>query len=194
LGGTVCLLHSLRVKRKGGIWKNYRGTIVLAPAVLNLMAPHWTILVILRLVNWFGGSWLRWGPLGTDRGWEEFIPNKPMEEWPWRSEEGKKGEAELRESPWSCYPSRLFIGTGYQLLNMMSYLESKLSEIDVPFLCVQGRGDATVPVSSSELLELRSTSKDKTVKYYDRMGHVIISDPLWNVVEKEIFHWVEQRT
>jgi len=193
MGGAVCLLLSLKMKGKSGIWKNYRGMCLLAPAILNTIEPHWIIVEILRLVNWLGGDWLRWGPVGTDKGWKEMIPHRSPSDWPWRGEECIRNELELRESKWSAYPKRLITGTGYQLLQMTKYLESKLPEIASPFICIHGRGDAIVPPHSSELIQKKCQSSDKTVVFYDKMCHAIPCDILWPQIELQIVDWIEKR-
>jgi len=194
MGGAVCLLLSLKLKAKThGIFKGYKGMCLLAPAILNSMEPHWILIELLRLVYWLGGGWLRWGPVGTDSGWKEMIPNKPSSEWPWRENAGRKSELELRESIWSPYPKRLVIGTGHQLLEMTKYLQTKLPEITSPFICFHGRGDALVPFKSSEF-QSKATSVDKGVVLFDKLCHVLTCDPLWPEIQAQMLEWIEKRT
>jgi len=193
MGGSVCLWLSLKVQGKGGVWKNYKGTVLLAPAIDNSLEPHWIVIKLLVVINWLGGYWLRWGPTATDTSWKEMKPDVPEELWPWRGEKCLQSQMEMKTSILSSYPSRMMLGTGYQLLHMTRNLQRNLEKIKIPFYCAHGMADAVIPVTSSSKLHLLASSTDKTLQTINHLCHSMFDDPLWPKIEEDIWKWITQR-
>ena len=75
------------------------------------------------------------------------------------------------------YIGKLRARWGTELLKTMEKLKSKISELSLPILIMQGSADHISDPSSSKMLFDGVTSKDKTLKYYDGFYHEIFNDP-----------------
>jgi len=114
-----------------------------------------------------------------------------MEQWKYRVK--PSSIAEFEDSPLSIFPSRMILGTGVQLLEMTQYLLFHLEKIKTPFFCIHGKGDATIPVESSNYLMKTVKSEDKTLKIYDHLCHSILCDFMWPEIREECWDWINQR-
>eukprot|EP01123_Difflugia_compressa_P002678 TRINITY_DN13455_c0_g1_i1.p1 TRINITY_DN13455_c0_g1~~TRINITY_DN13455_c0_g1_i1.p1 ORF type:complete len:385 (+),score=74.61 TRINITY_DN13455_c0_g1_i1:60-1157(+) len=195
MGGTVCLLLNELVKSNNKLYSNFRGAVLLAPAILSYLVPHWIIVKLLLLIDGLGGSWLRLGPPASTDGWKEMIPNTTRDSWKMRGPSCEVSQKELRETPWSSHPARMLIGTGQQLMLMTTYLKNNLKLVEYPFLCLHGTGDAIIPEKSSRFLMDNVSSTDKTLKIFDGVCHSIFDDPLFTTdIEPVIWKWIQNRT
>uniref|UniRef100_A0A6B2LB54 Serine aminopeptidase S33 domain-containing protein n=1 Tax=Arcella intermedia TaxID=1963864 RepID=A0A6B2LB54_9EUKA len=192
MGGAVAMLLSLR-RHNTPLWANFKGTVLLAPAILQtLSTPPYPALLLLKLIMWFGGAWLRWGPKAKQTGWREMIEGLPEEQWPLRC---AHTHVEALNSPYAAYPRRMILNTGIEMLSLVERMERSLEKVTVPFFVVHGEGDGVIPVRSSRLLIERASSTEKSIKIYPKLVHSIVDDPLWEEeVEKDVWNWIIIRT
>ncbi|URE40610.1 Putative lysophospholipase [Musa troglodytarum] len=76
-------------------------------------------------------------------------------------------------------------------------LNSRLSEVTIPFIVLHGSADVVTDPSVSRALYDAAKSKDKTIKIYDGMLHsLLFGEPDENVamVRNDILAWLNERT
>ena len=91
------------------------------------------------------------------------------------------------------YTGKLSARFGVELLKTMQMLRSRLSEISLPLLIMQGSQDRISDPSSSKLLFDGVSSKDKTMKIYEGFYHEIFNDPERQQVFSDIEAWLKAR-
>jgi alpha-beta hydrolase superfamily lysophospholipase len=91
------------------------------------------------------------------------------------------------------YTGKLSARVGAELLKTMEMLQSRLSEITLPLLIMQGSQDRISDPSSSKLLFDGVSSKDKTMKIYEGFYHEIFNDPERQQVFSDIEAWLKAR-
>ena len=91
------------------------------------------------------------------------------------------------------YTGKLSARFGVELLKTMEKLQSRLSEITLPLLIMQGTQDRISDPSSSKLLFDGVSSKDKTMKLYEGFYHEIFNDPERRQVFSDMEAWLKTR-
>ena len=91
------------------------------------------------------------------------------------------------------YTGKLSARVGAELLKTMAMLQSRLSEITLPMLIMQGTQDRISDPSSSKLLFDGVSSKDKTIKLYEGFYHEIFNDPERLQVFSDMEAWLKAR-
>jgi alpha-beta hydrolase superfamily lysophospholipase len=91
------------------------------------------------------------------------------------------------------YTGKLSARVGAELLKTMAMLQSRLSEITLPLLIMQGTHDRISDPSSSKLLFDGVSSKDKTMKLYEGFYHEIFNDPERLQVFSDMEAWLKAR-
>ena len=91
------------------------------------------------------------------------------------------------------YTGKLSARFGVELLKTMQMLRSRLPEISLPLLIMQGSQDRISDPSSSKLLFDGVSSKDKTMKIYEGFYHEIFNDPERQQVFSDIEAWLKAR-
>lgn len=71
---------------------------------------------------------------------------------------------------------------------------SQLKYYRYPVLIAQGENDPTVPKDISETFYDKIRSKDKQLKIYPNMNHVLYDEPNGMVVMQESVDWLNDRT
>jgi alpha-beta hydrolase superfamily lysophospholipase len=89
------------------------------------------------------------------------------------------------------YTGKLSARFGVELLKTMEMLQSRLSEISLPILIMQGMQDRISDPSSSKLLFDGVSSKDKTMKIYEGFYHEIFNDPERRQVFADMETWLK---
>ena len=87
------------------------------------------------------------------------------------------------------YTGKLRARWGAELLKTMIKLQSKISELSLPILIMQGSADRISDPSSSKMLFDGVGSKDKTMKLYDGFYHEIFNDPQRQEVFSDMEAW-----
>ncbi|GJN13427.1 hypothetical protein PR202_gb00129 [Eleusine coracana subsp. coracana] len=70
----------------------------------------------------------------------------------------------------------LALQTGRELLTVSLDIEKNLQEVSLPFLVLHGEDDIVAHPSGSKLLHERASSRDKTLKLYSGMWHVLMGE------------------
>lgn len=80
---------------------------------------------------------------------------------------------------------------GAELLKAMQKIADQASEIQVPFLVMQGSEDRLVEPDGAEFFYTHAGSQDKKLKIYEGLYHELINEPEKELVLNEIQEWLE---
>jgi alpha-beta hydrolase superfamily lysophospholipase len=83
--------------------------------------------------------------------------------------------------------------TGYELLQLMNYIQGNASEFNLPVLLIHGSDDGLTNPKGSELLFEKAKSADKTLKIFPGGYHELINDLDRDEVMNLIVNWIEIR-
>lgn len=83
--------------------------------------------------------------------------------------------------------------TGYELLQMMRFIQENASKFSLPFLLIHGTDDGLTNPKGSELLFQKASSTDKTLRIFPGGYHELINDLDREEVMKLIVTWIENR-
>ena len=83
--------------------------------------------------------------------------------------------------------------TGYELLQLMNYIQGNASEFNLPVLLIHGSDDGLTNPKGSELLFEKAKSADKTLKIFPGGYHELINDLDRDEVMNLIVSWIEIR-
>ena len=83
--------------------------------------------------------------------------------------------------------------TGYELLQLMNYIQGNASEFNLPLLLIHGSDDGLTNPKGSELLFENAKSADKTLKIFPGGYHELINDLDRDEVMNLIVSWIEIR-
>ena len=83
--------------------------------------------------------------------------------------------------------------TGYELLQMMRFIQANASKFKLPVLLIHGSDDGLTNPKGSELLYEKATSADKTLKVFPGGFHELINDLDREEVIKLIVAWIGSR-
>lgn len=83
--------------------------------------------------------------------------------------------------------------TGYELLQIMKYIQENAAKFTLPFLLIHGSADELTNPKGSELLFEKAISSDKTLRIFPGGYHELINDLDRDEVIKLIVSWLEDR-
>ena len=83
--------------------------------------------------------------------------------------------------------------TGYELFQLMNYIQGNASEFNLPLLLIHGSNDGLTNPKGSELLFENAKSADKTLKIFPGGYHELINDLDRDEVMNLIVSWIEIR-
>jgi len=89
------------------------------------------------------------------------------------------------------YTGKLRARWGIELMKTMTKLQSRMSELTLPILIMQGTQDRISDPSSSQMLFDGVSSKDKTLKLYEGFYHEIFNDPERQQVFSDMEAWLK---
>ncbi|WP_067541587.1 alpha/beta hydrolase [Nocardia crassostreae] len=81
--------------------------------------------------------------------------------------------------------------TATEMLKAGDFVKAHAGQLIVPLLVQQGTADGLVSTRSSDILEQRAGSKDKTVLRYDGLYHEIYNEPEQDKVITDLVNWLE---
>lgn len=157
MGGAVALEVQFRMKAE------WEGAILIAPMVkiVESMKPSKFIEYLLRTIAPLVPTW-------------PIVPSPDLSECCLKLEEKRK---EAQANPLKqafTYPR---IQSCVEILDLSLIIESKMSEVEIPFLVCHGLADVvTDPKVSQDLFEV-SNSHDKTIKLYEDVWHSMFEEP-----------------
>ncbi|XP_026427244.1 caffeoylshikimate esterase-like [Papaver somniferum] len=175
LGGSIALLIHLR---RGRPWDG----IVLNGAMCGIspkFKPTWTLERLLSAVAWVA-------PTMSVVPARREIPNVSFkEEWKRRlaTASPQRTQAALRAA------------TALELLRVCREVQRRFGDVEVPLLIVHGGDDAVSDPACAEELYKKAASKDKTIKIYPGMWHLLVGESQENVdlVFDYIVEWLCER-
>ena len=91
------------------------------------------------------------------------------------------------------YANAIPARTGYELLQIMNYIQGNASEFNLPVLLIHGSDDGLTNPKGSELLFEKAKSADKTLKIFPGGYHELINDLDRDEVMNLIVNWIEIR-
>lgn len=91
------------------------------------------------------------------------------------------------------YTGSIRIRTGYEILQISSYLQKNLSRLTVPFLVLHGTADTVTDPEASQKLYNEASSTDKTIKLLDGLLHDLLFEPEREEIVKGIIEWLNSR-
>ncbi|WPR76483.1 alpha/beta hydrolase [Algoriphagus sp. NG3] len=83
--------------------------------------------------------------------------------------------------------------TGYELLQIMKYIQENAGSFSLPFLLVHGSADELTNPKGSGLLFAKAASSDKTLKIFPGGYHELINDLDREEVMELIVKWIKDR-
>lgn len=100
----------------------------------------------------------------------------------------------VKSSPYKI-AARADAATGYDMLRVSAFLQSRLHLISLPFLALHGQQDTVCDVECVRALYLRASSLDKFLQVYPGMWHMFVgeSKDLTDLVLTHILAWLEER-
>lgn len=182
LGGAITILTGLHVQNhlnhSDSIWRNWKGSILLAPPVVQNVSPNWFTVQLLTFIHSIGGSTL---PLGPKPDKSKF----PSEE----------DYINYMTDPFA-YTGRMKLGFGFTLLNFMDTLRGSIDQVNFPFLALHGDDDLVTLPSGSQLLLEKSQTPEALKKLvifpgvkHNCMTHGVARE----LAVPTILQWVEER-
>ncbi|OVA00528.1 hypothetical protein BVC80_9087g6 [Macleaya cordata] len=175
MGGAICLL--IHFKDPNG----FKGAILAAPMckISDKVKPRWPIPEVLTFVAKFMPTL-------------PIVPTADLLDKSVKVTEKKiiGGKNPLR------YRGKPRLGTVMELLRVTEYLNSKLSEVSLPFIVLHGSADVVTDPDVSRALYEAAKSEDKSIKIYDGMMHSLLfgeTDENVNIVRRDIVSWLNQR-
>jgi acylglycerol lipase len=85
------------------------------------------------------------------------------------------------------------IRTGYEILQITTYLQQNLYRITMPFFVLHGSDDSVTDPQASQKLYKMATSTDKTIRLLDGLLHDLLFEPEKEEIVQEIIQWLNQR-
>ncbi|MDO8966040.1 MAG: lysophospholipase [Algoriphagus sp.] len=168
MGGGLVAAYILKFKPEA------KGVILSSPAIKEAEGTSYFLITISGLINRLLPKLkvLKLDILGISR-----IPEEV--------EKYKKDPLIYQEN----IPAR----TGYELYQMMQFIQQKAGEFGLPFLLIHGEADRLTNPNGSELLFEKAKSADKTLKIFPGGYHELVNDSDREEVMQVIVDWVGER-
>ncbi|KAF7830107.1 monoglyceride lipase [Senna tora] len=91
------------------------------------------------------------------------------------------------------YTGPIRVRTGYEILQISSYLVRSFKSVKVPFFVLHGTADkVTDPLASQDLYNM-AASEFKDIKLYDGFLHDLLFEPEREEIAQDIINWMERR-
>ncbi|MBI5289483.1 MAG: lysophospholipase [Chloroflexi bacterium] len=90
------------------------------------------------------------------------------------------------------YRGKMPLGLIASMIRGGRFIESHMSEIELPLLILHGSADQLVAVDGSQLLYEAAASRDKTLKIYEGLFHEILNEPEKDLVIADIVRWLDR--
>ncbi len=88
---------------------------------------------------------------------------------------------------------RLPTGALYELIRLQRVVKRNLWRIHTPLLVLQGQQDRTVQPVAAEIAMAKICSSDKTLRWFERSGHMLPNDIEREAVWSTAADWIAQR-
>lgn len=91
------------------------------------------------------------------------------------------------------YTGSIRVRTGYEILQITSYLQRNLSKLRVPFFVLHGTADSVTDPEASQKLYEEASSTDKTIKLYEGLLHDLLFELEREAIVEDIIEWLNCR-
>jgi alpha-beta hydrolase superfamily lysophospholipase len=98
----------------------------------------------------------------------------------------------FRENPFN-YSGRMDVGTAYSMLTGLEGLQDVCSNVDVPFVLVQGTDDKIVDFDMARRFYDECKSRDKEFWTYEGMYHDVYHEPEIDEILERVTMWFNKR-
>jgi len=172
MGGAIVLLVAL--KRPDLVDR----IIVAAPMIkiVDSARPRDVTTDILKAICWFFPALA-------------IVPRVNVIDISYRYEEHREF---ARNNPFT-YKGKIRLGTGLEILRVTDYLQANLTNITTPMLILHGTGDLVTSHESSEALFNKAKSRDKTLKLYAGLWHMLLLEPGFEKIDEDVANWINAR-
>lgn len=102
-------------------------------------------------------------------------------------------EVEKYKSDSLNYQENIPAKTGYELYQMMQFIQANAEEFALPFLLIHGDADRLTNPDGSDLLFQKASSEDKTLEIFEGGYHELIRDLESEKYLNVISAWIEKR-
>ncbi|KAI4347310.1 hypothetical protein L6164_008132 [Bauhinia variegata] len=85
------------------------------------------------------------------------------------------------------------VRTGYELLQISTFLQQNLRKVKVPFLVLHGSSDTVTDPEASQKLYEEASSPDKAIKLYEGLLHDLLFEPERDSITQDIIQWLNSR-
>jgi alpha-beta hydrolase superfamily lysophospholipase len=168
MGGGLVAAYVLKYKPQT------TGVILSSPAIKEAEATSYFLIAISGLINRLlpKSKVLKLDVAGISR-----IPE----------------EIEKYKSDPLVYQENIPARTGFELYQMMQFIQNQAEDFQLPFLLIHGDADRLTNPKGSELLAQKAKSPDKTFRIFPGGYHELINDSDREEVMKVIVDWVGMR-
>lgn len=91
------------------------------------------------------------------------------------------------------YTGSIRVRTGYEILQIASYLQQNLQKLQVPFLVLHGSDDTVTDPEASQKLYEEASSTDKSIKLFEGLLHDLLFEPEREAIVADIIDWLNER-
>ncbi|KAI8481551.1 hypothetical protein Bbelb_407570 [Branchiostoma belcheri] len=173
MGGPVSILAACERPQQ------FAGVLLIGPAIKPHPgeAPGWKVFLlklVVPVVPWLSlTSGDRADLVGKDEVTNQKIQDDPL-----------------------CFHGGLKLRTAAQILTGMQKVQSKMEDIELPFLVMYGEDDEVVNSEGSKMLYEKARSADKTIKTYPNCRHGLLKETKEDAdkVKQDILEWLLART
>ncbi|CAM9755965.1 unnamed protein product [Phaeothamnion confervicola] len=189
MGGGLSLLLGLAIKRAGRpLLPRFQGVILLAPAIKAFPPPAPVVFLLRHLV----------APFAPTRQIPNFLESVNRPDKAWKTEESR---ALVKLDGWGMpgglgYGQNMKYGMGIAMLDMVSFLQSNLGNVDFPFLVLHDPDDAIVSFAGTRMLVADAATpeggrKREVVEMNEEL-HDLLCNAYPTVVAK-VLDWIDAR-
>ncbi|KAL0924208.1 hypothetical protein M5K25_005020 [Dendrobium thyrsiflorum] len=173
MGGAVALKVHLKQP------KEWDGVLLVAPMckIAEDVTPPAAILYALSLLSYILPE-------------AKLFPQKDLGDLAFRDPEKRK----MAEYNVISYADQMRLKTAVELIKATREIESKLEEVTSPLLILHGAADKVTDPNVSKFLYDKSSTKDKTLRFYEEGFHAILEgepdERISNVID-DIISWLD---
>ncbi|KAJ4702961.1 caffeoylshikimate esterase-like [Melia azedarach] len=175
LGGAISILISLQQKYE---WDG----LVLNGSMCGISAkfkPIWPLEKLLPVAALLAPTW-------------KLVVTKPLASKSYKEEWKRRLVAKNPNRRTSGKPPA---ATALEFLRVCKYIRLQCNELEVPLLILHGGDDVVCDVEAARFVYESAASKEKTLKIFPGMRHMLIGESKENVevVFGNVFSWIEER-
>ena len=171
MGGAVATLVSIELQKKGKLTENFRGAILLAPA-LEASVPHWLVVKTLEYTIAQIAPEASMPPWLSTVNDNRYIFSTPelleaIQKDAWGSKDGGL-----------CWGQPMRWGTALMFIKLFAHLKEHMSDMKVPFLIIHDPNEQVCDIKGSYNLMASAKTLDSDKELVEVPGylHALISN------------------